>query len=127
MYALFDGFAAVARALGNGRRAEIIDVLAQGGRHVEEIASEIDQPVANTSFHLRSLAAVGLVATRRDGTRIYYRLASDQVGQLWSALRQVAVAHQPPSTGSPRPISVTATSSPRSTATSWLAASTTAT
>ena len=91
--ALFDGFAEVAKALGNGRRAEIIDVLAQGERHVEEIASEIDQSVANTSFHLRALAAVGLVATRRDGTRIYYRLASPQVGQLWAALRQVAVAH----------------------------------
>ena len=91
--ALFDGFADVAKALGNGRRAEIIDVLAQGERHVEEIAGEIDQPIANTSFHLRALAAVGLVATRRDGTRIYYRLTSDQVVELWAALRGVAVAH----------------------------------
>jgi rhodanese-related sulfurtransferase len=91
--ALYDGFAEVARALGNGRRAEIVDVLAQGERHVEDIATEIDKSVANTSFHLRALAAVGLVATRRDGTRIYYRLASEQVGQLWAALRQVAVAH----------------------------------
>lgn len=91
--ALFDGFAEVAKALANGRRAEIIDVLAQGERYVEEIAAEIDQSIANTSFHLRALAAAGLVATRRDGTRIYYRLASDQVGQLWAALRQVAVAH----------------------------------
>jgi rhodanese-related sulfurtransferase len=91
--ALYDGFADVAKALGNGRRAEIVDVLAQGERHVEEIAAEIDQPIANTSFHLRVLAAVGLVATRRDGTRIYYRLASEQVGELWAALRQVAVAH----------------------------------
>src|SRR4051812_42604178 len=91
--ALYDGFAEVAKALGNGRRAEIVDVLGQGERHVEEIATEIDQSVANTSFHLRALAAVGLVATRRDGTRIYYRLASEQVGELWAALRQVAVAH----------------------------------
>ena len=91
--ALYDGFAEVAKALGNGRRAEIVDVLAQGERHVEEIATEIDQSVANTSFHLRALAAVGLVATRRDGTRIYYRLTSEQVGELWAALRQVAVAH----------------------------------
>jgi rhodanese-related sulfurtransferase/DNA-binding HxlR family transcriptional regulator len=91
--ALFDGFADVAKALGNGRRAEIIDLLAQGERHVEEIAAQIDQSIANTSFHLRALAAAGLVATRRDGTRIYYRLASDQVAELWAALRQVAVAH----------------------------------
>ena len=91
--ALYDGFAEVAKALGNGRRAEIVDVLAQGERHVEELATEIDQSVANTSFHLRALAAAGLVATRRDGTRIYYRLASEQVGELWAALRDVAVAH----------------------------------
>ena len=67
--ALFDGFAEVAKALGNGRRAELIDVLAQGERHVDELAAEIGQSVANTSFHLRVLAGAGLVATRRDGTR----------------------------------------------------------
>ena len=50
---LFDGFARVAKALSNGRRAEIIDVLAQGERHVEDLASEIHQSIANTSFHLR--------------------------------------------------------------------------
>jgi rhodanese-related sulfurtransferase len=91
--ALYDGFADVAKALGNGRRAEIVDVLAQGERHVEEVAAEIGQSVANTSFHLRALAAVGLVTTRRNGTRVYYRLASEQVGMLWAALREVAVAH----------------------------------
>ena len=68
-------------------------MLAQGERHVDELAGEIDQSVANTSFHLRALAAAGLVTTRRDGTRIYYRLASDRVGELWAALRDVAAAH----------------------------------
>lgn len=91
--ALFDGFAEVAKALANGRRAELIDVLAQGERHVEELADEIGQSVANTSFHLRTLATTGLVTTRRDGTRIYYRLASERVVELWSALRDVAAAH----------------------------------
>jgi len=91
--ALFDGFAEVAKALGNGRRAEIIDVLEQAERHVDEIATEIGQSVANTSFHLRTLATVGLLSTRRDGTRVYYRLASEQVAELWSALREVAVTH----------------------------------
>ncbi len=91
--ALFDGFAEVAKALGNGRRAELIDVLAQGERSVEALATEIDQTVANTSFHLRALAASGLVATRRDGTRIYYRLSSDRVRDLWVAMRDVADAH----------------------------------
>ena len=88
--ALFDGFAEVAKALANGRRAELIDVLAQGERHVDDLATEISQSVANTSFHLRALASAGLVHTRRDGTRIYYRLASDRVAALWAGLRSVA-------------------------------------
>ncbi len=91
--ALFDGFAEVAKALANGRRAELIDVLAQGERHVEELADEIGQSVANTSFHLRTLATTGLVTTRRAGTRVYYRLTSERVVELWSALRDVAAAH----------------------------------
>jgi rhodanese-related sulfurtransferase/predicted transcriptional regulator len=91
--ALFDAFGEVAKALGNGRRAELIDVLGQGERHVEELADEIGHSVANASFHLRVLAAAGLVTTRRQGTRIYYRLASPRVTDLWAALRDVAAAH----------------------------------
>ena len=53
--ALFDAFAEVAKALGSGRRAEIVDVLAQGERSVDELAGEIDQSVANTSHHLHAL------------------------------------------------------------------------
>lgn len=88
--ALYDAFAEVAKALASGRRAEIVDVLAQGARSVEEIAGEIDQSMANTSHHLRSLARAGLVVGRRQGTRIIYGLASDVVAELWSAIRQVA-------------------------------------
>jgi rhodanese-related sulfurtransferase len=91
--ALFDAFAEVAKALGSGRRAEIADVLAQGERSVDEISGEIGQSVANTSHHLRAMARAGVVSTRRDGTRIIYRLASDRVGELWSALRDVAAEH----------------------------------
>jgi len=91
--ALFDGFAEVARALSSGRRAEIVDVLAQGERSVEDVATEIDQSVANTSHHLRALARAGLVVTRREGTRIFYALASERVGELWAAVRDVADAH----------------------------------
>jgi rhodanese-related sulfurtransferase len=90
---MFNAFADVAKAVANGRRAELIDVLAQGDRHVEELATEIGQSVANTSFHLRALATAGLVTTRRDGTRIYYRLSSSRVSELWAALRDVAAAH----------------------------------
>lgn len=91
--ALFDGFAEVAKALSSGRRAELIDVLEQGERHVDQLAEEIDQSIANTSFHLRALAQVGVVTTRRDGNRVYYRLASPRVAELWAALRDVTAAH----------------------------------
>src|SRR5713101_5374100 len=91
--ALYDGFAEVAKALASGRRAEIVDLLAQGERSVEEISDEIGQTVANTSHHLRAMARAGLVTTRRDGTRIFYALASDRVAALWSALQEVAAEH----------------------------------
>jgi len=91
--ALFDAFAEVAKALASGRRAEIADLLAQGERPVEEIAAEIGQSVANTSHHLRAMARAGLLATRRDGTRIFYRLASDRVDELCAAVRDVAASH----------------------------------
>jgi rhodanese-related sulfurtransferase/predicted transcriptional regulator len=90
--ALFDGFASVARALASGRRAEIIELLAQGERTVEAIAGEIGQTVANTSHHLRALAKARLVASRRSGTHVHYRLASDDVLELWWAMRTVAAA-----------------------------------
>jgi len=90
---LYDGFAEVAKALSSGRRAEIVDLLAQGERSVEEIATEIDQSVANTSHHLRALSRAGLVLTRRKGTRIYYGLSSERVAELWSAMRDVAGEH----------------------------------
>jgi len=87
---LFDGFGAVAKALASGRRMEILDVLAQGPRSVEELASEIHQSVANTSHHLRTLARGGLLESDRVGTRIVYRVASPKVTELWRALRDVA-------------------------------------
>ena len=91
--ALFDAFASVAAALGSGRRAEIVDVLAQGERSVEEVSAEIGQSFANTSHHLRLLARAGLLRSRRDGNRVVYRLASDRVAELWGAVRDVAAQH----------------------------------
>jgi DNA-binding transcriptional ArsR family regulator len=91
--ALFDALASVAQALGSGRRAEIVDLLAQGERAVDEIAAEIAQSVANTSQHLQVLARAGLVRARRQGTRVYYRLASEQVEDLWAAVRGAAGRH----------------------------------
>src|ERR1044072_2955194 len=91
--ALFDAFASVAQALGSGRRAEIVDVLAQGERSVDEVAGEIGQSLANTSHHLRVLARSGLVRSRRAGARGVYRLAGERVAELWGAVRDVAAHH----------------------------------
>lgn len=91
--ALYDALASVGKALGNGRRAELVDVLAQGERSVEELAGEIGQSVANTSQHLQVLLRAGLVRTRRDGARVRYSLADDVVGELWRAVRDVAAQH----------------------------------
>ena len=91
--ALFDAFAEVAKALASGRRAEIVDVLAQGERSVEQLAAEIDQSVANTSHHLRAMARAGVLRTRREGTRIVYMLASDRIGDMWAAMRDIAAEH----------------------------------
>lgn len=91
--ALFDAQASVAKALASGRRAEIVELLAQGERSVEDVAVQVRQSVANTSHHLRTLARAGLLETRRDGTRILYRLAGDGVAKLWSAIRAVAAEH----------------------------------
>jgi rhodanese-related sulfurtransferase/predicted transcriptional regulator len=92
--ALFDALAEVARALSAGRRIEIIDLLAQGERTVDEVAHEIGQSMANASHHLRTLARAGLVQSRRDGTHVYYRLASQEVEELWVALRKVAASQR---------------------------------
>ena len=91
--ALFDAFASVAHALGNGRRAEIVDVLAQGERSVDQVAREIGQSLQNTSHHLRLLAGAGLVRSRREGPRVVYRLADARVAELWGAVRDVAARH----------------------------------
>ena len=91
--ALYDAFATVGQALASGRRAELVEVLAQGERSVDEAAVEIGQSMANTSQHLRVLARAGLVTSRRDGNRVLYRLAGDEVEALWEALRAVAAGH----------------------------------
>ena len=88
--ALFDEFARLAQALANGRRLEILDVLANGERAVERLATETGLSVANASQHLQVLREVGVVRRRRDGTRIYYELRDPAVFDLWRNLRSVA-------------------------------------
>ena len=91
--ALYDGFAVVAKGFASGRRVEIIDVLVQAERSVEDLAAAIGQSTANTSQHLRQLANAGLVRSRRDGSRIIYSLSSPEVGLAWVTLRALAVDH----------------------------------
>ena len=91
--ALFAAFATVAKALGNGHRIEIVDVLAQAERSVEELAGDIGQSLANTSQHLQVLARAGMVRSQRNGHRVVYRLTSEEVAQLWGTLRVVAAHH----------------------------------
>ncbi|HKV29499.1 MAG TPA: metalloregulator ArsR/SmtB family transcription factor [Candidatus Dormibacteraeota bacterium] len=92
--ALFDEFARLGQALGNGRRLEILDVLANGERTVERLASETGLSVANASQHLQVLRAAGLVRRRRDATRIFYQLSDPVVFDLWRNLRSVAAQRQ---------------------------------
>src|SRR5919106_224533 len=88
--ALFDEFARMAKALSSGRRAEIVDLLANGERSVESVATEIELSMANASQHLQILRRAGLVSSRREGTSILYRLASTEVVALWRSLQRVA-------------------------------------
>jgi rhodanese-related sulfurtransferase len=92
---LFDQFARVAQALASGRRVEIVDVLANGERSVEELSRQVAMSVANTSRHLQVLKEAGLVAATRDGTRVRYRLASPVVYRFWVALRSLATERLP--------------------------------
>lgn len=87
---LHDAFAQVGKALANGHRIELLDLLAQGERSVEVLASRADISVALASAHLQGLRRAGLVTSRRDGNRIFYRLAADDVYALLASLRTVA-------------------------------------
>ena len=91
--ALFDEFARLAQALANGRRLEIVDLLANGERTVEGVGSSTGLSVANAS-HLQVLRGMGLVRRRRDGNRIYYALRDSEVFELWRNLRSVAAQHR---------------------------------
>jgi rhodanese-related sulfurtransferase len=88
--ALYEQFARVGKALANPARLELLDLLAQGERSVEELAEGAGMKVSNTSAQLRTLAAAGLVATRRSGTRVFYRLADEQVALFVDQVKDLA-------------------------------------
>ena len=89
---LFEQFARIGKGLSSGRRLELLELLAQGGRTVEELASEAGMSVANTSQHLKALREAQLVEVRREGLYARYRLANEHVFALWQALRELGSA-----------------------------------
>lgn len=89
---LYPQFARVGAALASDKRLELLDLLAQAPRHVEALAAETGMSVANVSQHLQVLRTAQLVEAEREGTKVRYRLAGDDVLRLWLALRSVAEA-----------------------------------
>jgi len=89
-HALFIQFALVAKTLGHPDRLELLEQLGQGERSVEALAQRVGLSIANASQHLQQLRRAGLVASRRDGKFVLYRIADDTVVSLLVALRQVA-------------------------------------
>ncbi len=92
--ALFEALAVVGKALCNGKRLELLDLLAQSERSVEALATTAGLGLSTASAHLQVLRQSGLVTARREGTRIRYRLAGDDVAALYALLQRVARAHQ---------------------------------
>jgi rhodanese-related sulfurtransferase/DNA-binding HxlR family transcriptional regulator len=88
--ALFEAIAVMGKAFASPRRLELLDLLAQGPRTVEELARASDQSTANASQHLQALYAAGMVTRGRDGTRVRYALAGEEVLALWLGLRDVS-------------------------------------
>ncbi|MGG5173248.1 ArsR/SmtB family transcription factor [Pseudarthrobacter sp. J1738] len=90
---LFEEFARVGKAMGNGKRLELLDLLTQGERSVETLAAAAGLGLSTASAHLQALRQAGLVTTRRDGNRIHYDLAGPDILRLYSLLRSVAQEH----------------------------------
>lgn len=93
--ALYEQFARVGKALANPARLELLDLLAQGERSVEELAGTAGMKLSNTSAQLRALAGAGLVVSRRDGVRIYYRLSDENVAAFVGRVQDFAASRLP--------------------------------
>jgi rhodanese-related sulfurtransferase len=90
--ALFEAIALMGKAFASPRRLELLDLLAQAPRTVDELARASDQSTANTSQHLQALHAAGMVTRAREGTSVRYSIAGDDALRLWLALRNASVA-----------------------------------
>jgi rhodanese-related sulfurtransferase len=90
---LFEQFARIGKALSSPKRLEILDLLAQAERTVEEIARETAMPMASASQHLQVLKAARMVEVRREGLYAHYRLADEAVFRAWRAVRELGETH----------------------------------
>ena len=90
--ALFEAIALMGKAFSSPRRLEILDLLAQAPRTVDELARASEQSMANTSQHLQALHAAGMVTRTREGTSVRYALAGSEALTVWLALRDASVA-----------------------------------
>src|SRR3990170_8847720 len=87
---LYQALAKVAQALASGNRLQLLELMAQGERSVEALAELAGISMANTSQHLQALRQAGLVIPRKEGQRVYYRVAGDDVVRLYDVLHTVA-------------------------------------
>jgi len=85
--------ASMVKAMANPHRLEVVDLLGQGEKSVEEIANETSMSIANTSQHLQVLKAANLVEIRREGNYIHYKLAHDEIYKSWQMLRELGLKH----------------------------------
>jgi len=90
--ALYEQFARLGKAAGSPKRLEILDLLRQGERSVDGIATATDLGLTTASAHLQLLRQARLVATRKEGTRVFYRIADETVSHLMNALQELARA-----------------------------------
>src|SRR5436305_412932 len=90
--ALFEAIAVMGKAFASATRLELLDLLAQGPRTVEQLARASGQSTANTSQHLQALHTAGMVTRTREGTHVRYAMAGDRALRLWLALRDASVA-----------------------------------
>ncbi|MEJ2592558.1 MAG: metalloregulator ArsR/SmtB family transcription factor [Candidatus Thiodiazotropha sp.] len=90
---IFSQFARVAKAMGNGYRLELLELLAQGERSVDALAQVSGLSVANASQHLQQLRQAGLVVNRKQAQKVFYRLSGEDVTALMASLREVAERH----------------------------------
>ena len=90
---LYEQVARVGKAVSSPKRLELLELLAQGEKSVDQLAGELSSDIKLTSAHLKALKSARLIQSRREGKYVYYRLTAPDVARLWVNLRQVAENH----------------------------------